>query len=118
RAHLLRWRPRPRAQRRETTPRAGLRAPPRSWTLLAGLFRQPPLRTEELRGGGAGYCWRGRDNDALGNQAEDDGKHGESSEKAAGRAEGEEKPQAVDALVARDHQASEAHHGADPAQRG
>src|SRR4029453_3442249 len=52
----------------------------------------------------------------LRDQAEDDGEDGERGEQAAGRAESEEEAEAVDALVARDHQASEAHHGTDSAQ--
>jgi len=45
RAHLLRWRPRPHAQRRETTPRVRPSGAPRSWPLLlalAGFLRQAP----------------------------------------------------------------------------
>ena len=53
-AELLRWRPRPLAQRRESTPRGGLWARPRSWTLLlarAGFLRRA------ARGPWAWTCW-------------------------------------------------------------
>ena len=54
-AHLLRWRPRQHAQRRATTPRGGLRAPPRIWTFLSACAicfvgaLGSPLNVERLR---------------------------------------------------------------------
>ena len=74
RAHLLRWRPRPGAQRRRLRLAPGLRAPPRIWTLLAArlplgrsyhsraasprLARSP--RTGRRRGGWARRALRSR----------------------------------------------------------
>ena len=63
RAHLLRWRPRPPAQRRATTPRGCHRAPPRSWTLLlalAGFLRPAPKRRRVSASPGSARARRDR----------------------------------------------------------